>query len=202
MNSQNTGSRSFPGIVTRSIPAILLAVCLSGALTAQEQKVDIPDPVKFRNKYDMVFNAVRSVFSDKYEIELEDSKAGIIRTRPYEFISGSLTADEAAKVAIVNNPHTGYWLKARYSVEAEIEMVSSPETLVTVRTKIEALSRDIDGTETWIPLDSRGLIERRTLGLISGILMGKEKKPERKGFWGQKPQPVDPRNSRFPSPPE
>ncbi len=178
----------------------ILFFCFIGILTAQQQKPNLPDPVKFVNKYDMVANAVRAVLKEQYDIELEDRQAGIITTRPYEFISGSLTAGEMKKVAINNNPDTGNWLKARYSVEALLEIVSSTETLVTVRTSIEALNQSVDGTEKWLPLESLGVYERRILGNISKVLMGKNSKTKKEGFWGQSPQPVDSRPSRFPEP--
>jgi len=178
----------------------ILFFCFIGVLTAQQQKPNLPDPVKFVNKFDMVANAVRAVLKEQYDIELEDRQAGIITTRPYEFISGSLTAGEMKKVAINNNPDTGNWLKARYSVEALLEIVSSTETLVTVRTSIEALNQSVDGTEKWLPLESLGVYERRILGNISKVLMGKNAKTNKEGFWGQSPQPVDSRPSRFPEP--
>jgi hypothetical protein len=178
----------------------LISFCFVRASAAQQQKPDLPDPVKYINKFDMVANAVRAVLKDQYDIELDDRKAGIITTRPYEFISGSLTEGEVKKVAIHNNPDTGYWIKARYSVEAIIELVTSTETMVTVRTNIEALNRSVDGTEKWLPWESLGVYERRILGKISGVLMGKKAPEKREGFWGQSPQPVDSRPSRFPGP--
>jgi hypothetical protein len=180
--------------------ASLLLFCFVRVSPAQSQKTNLPDPVKFVNKFDMVANAVRAVLKEQYDIELEDRKAGIITTRPYEFISGSLTKSEMEKVAVNNNPDTGSWLKARYSVEATMEIVSSTETLVTVHTYIEALNRGVDGTEKWLPLESRGTYERRILGKVSAILMGKKAEKKREGFWGQRPQPVDQRPSRFPGP--
>lgn len=177
----------------------LLLFCFVLVSTAQK-KPNLPDPVKFVNKFDMVANAVRAVLKEQYDIELEDRQAGIITTRPYEFISGSLTESEMKKVTINNNPDTGSWLKARYSVEAIMEIVSATETLVTIQTQIEALNRGVDGTEKWLPLESVGTYERRILGKISAILMGKEAPKKREGFWGQRPQPVDPRRSRFPGP--
>ena len=105
-------------------------------------------------------------------------------------------------MAIKKDTITGSWLKARYSVESILEIVSPTETLVTVRTKIEALNRNVDGTESWIPLDSLGIYERRILGRISMKLLGSELPPqENKGFWSKKPQPVDPRQPRFPTAP-
>ncbi|MEJ2109870.1 MAG: hypothetical protein P8Z37_08160 [Acidobacteriota bacterium] len=180
----------------------MIVVLSAGASTAQTDKSNLPDPVKFRNKFDIVANAVRAALKEKYEIELDDRKAGRITTRPFEFITGSLTPDEVGKVAINKNSPTGHWLKARNSVEATIEIVSPTETLVTIHTTIEALNRDIDGTEKWVPMESRGVYERRILGKISSILMGKPDGFEREGFWGQSPQPVDPRRSRFPTPPD
>jgi hypothetical protein len=163
----------------------------------------LPDPVKFINKYDIVANVVYSVFEDMdFRIELDDRKGGRIVTRPYEFITGSLTSSEVNKVAIKKDTLTGSWLKARYAVEALLEIVSPTETMVTIRTHIEALNRDVDGTEKWVPLESLGTLERRILGRISLKLLGNDDPvQQRKGFWGQKPQPVDPRTSRFPKDP-
>lgn len=186
----------------QSVIAIMLCICAALPLVAQDQKPKIPDPVKFVNTFNVVANVVHSVLDDMgYRIELEDREAGIIRTRPYEFITGSLTSSEVDKVAIKRDTVTGAWLKAQYVVEALIERVSSTETMVTITTRMEALNRDVDGTEKWVPLDSLGTYERRILGRISYKLLGNDKPvEERKGFWGKRPQPVDPRQPRFPSP--
>jgi len=173
-------------------------------LFAQAQKPSLPDPIKFVNKSDTVANVVHSVLEDMgYKIEVEDRKGGRIVTRPYEFITGSLTASEVEKVAVRNDTATGSWTKAQYSVEALLEIVSPTETMVTVRTNIQALNRDVDGTEKWIPLDSMGSLERRILGKISTTLMmgSDQQQNEKKGFWDKSPQPVDPRQPRFPTSP-
>ncbi len=182
---------------------VLWGLFFAYPLNAQPQKSNLPDPIKFVNKFETVANVVRAVFEDMdFRIELEDRKGGTITTRPFEFITGSLTSSEADKVAIKNDTLTGSWLKAQYSAEAVLEIVSPTETMVTIRTKIEALNRDVDGTERWIPLESRGIFERRILGKISTKLMGNDPlQNERKGFWGQPPKPVDPRQPKFPTPP-
>jgi hypothetical protein len=182
---------------------VLCLSCLASASLAQSQRPNLPDPVKFVNKFDVVANVVYAVFEEMdYQIELDDRKGGKITTRPYEFITGSLTSSEVDKVAIKQDTLTSNWLKARYTVEALLEIVSPTETLVTIGIHIEALNRDLDGTEKWVPLDSLGTIERRILGKISIKLLGNDAPvTKRKGFWGQKPQPVDPRTTRFPTDP-
>jgi hypothetical protein len=173
------------------------------SLGAQSQKPNLPDPVKFLNKPEIVANVVRSVFDDMgLKIEVEDRKGGRITTRPYEFITGALTSSEVEKVAVKNDIATGSWLKAQYSVETLLEIVSPTETMVTVLTKVEALNRDVNGTEKWVPLDSLGSLERRILGKISTkLMMGMEPpQSEKKGFWDKSPQPVDSRRQpRFPT---
>ncbi|MDR1728405.1 MAG: hypothetical protein LBT74_10865 [Acidobacteriota bacterium] len=178
----------------------LVLAPLAAPLGAQTAKPDLPDPIKFLNTYNQVLNMTRAVMEDMgLKIEREDRVAGRITTRPYEFITGSLTADELAKVAIRKDTLTGDWLKARYTTEAIVEIVSPKETMVTVQADIEALNRDVDGTEKWVALESLGTVERRVLGRISVKLLGTDAPAEpRKGFWGQKPQPVDPRQPRFP----
>ncbi len=161
---------------------------------AQAQKPDLPDPVKFVNKFEVVWNVVRSVLSDMgYATEIEDQKAGRIVTKPYEFISGSLTSSEVDKVAVKKDILTGSWLRARYTVEALVEIVSRTETLVTIHTKIQALNRDMDGSEKWVDLESLGTVEKRILGKISMKLLGNEMQFDKKGFWNKTPQPVSPR---------
>jgi hypothetical protein len=67
---------------------------------------------------------------------------------------------------------------------------------------MEALNRDVDGTEKWLPIESLGTFERRILGKISMKLLDKDvPAEERKGFWGQRPQPVDSRQPRNPTTP-
>lgn len=171
---------------------------------AQAQKPNLPDTVKFLNKLDIVANAVLEVFRNMdFKVEVEDRKGGRIVSRPYEFITGSLTASEVEKVAVKTEVVNSSLTKARYSAEAILEIVSPSETLLTIHTKMEALSRDSDGTEKWVPLESLGTYERRILGRINAILMSNDR-PEntnKKGFWGKQPQPVDPRQPRLPSTP-
>ncbi len=188
-----------PKDLSRHLAAFfLLVTVLSPTLPADTPKPDLPDPVKFVNKYDVVWNVVRSVLTDMgYFIELEDPKGGRIVTKPYEFITGSLTSSEVSKVAVKRDTLTGNWLKARYSVETLLERVSPTETMVTVHTTMEALNRDIDGTEKWVPLDSLGTFEKRILGRISLKLLGNEIQfDSKKGFWDKSPQPVNPRQQR------
>jgi hypothetical protein len=190
-------------ILVQALWATLFGICTGSFLYAQKQKPNLPDPVKYLKKYDIVANVVYSVLNDDMDlkIELDDRKAGRITTRPYEFITGSLTSTEVDKVANKKETITNNWLKARYSVEALLEIVSPTETLVTIRTKMEALNRDIDGTEKWLPLESLGTYERRILGKISMKILGNEAPSnERKGFWGQSPQPVDSRQPKIPQP--
>lgn len=162
--------------------------------SAQIPKPSLPDPIKFLNKRDMVMRASRAVLEQLgYQIELEDPRGGRLVTRPYEFVSGALTSGEVDKVGIKNDTITGSWLRARYTAEALFEVVSPTETLVTVRTKMEALNRDANGTEKWMPVQSLGSVEKRILGKISLKLLGTEPAfKDKKGFWDQKPTPLPP----------
>jgi hypothetical protein len=181
--------------LSRYMGVIFLCGIISSPLvSAQTPKPDLPDPVKYVNKFDIVWNVAHAVVGEMgYSIELEDRKAGRIVTKPYEFITGSLTTSEIEKIAIKKEILTGSYLRARYAVDILLEIVTPTQTMVTVRTKVEALNRDIDGSEKWIPLESLGVVERRALGKISMKLMGNEAAPDaKKGFWKQNPQPVKP----------
>ena len=192
----NRKSIIYQYVKRRSLCAVFGLLALhGGAVWSQAPKPSQPDPVKFVNKFEIVFNVVRSVFVDAgYSIELEDRKGGKIISRPYEFITGSLTSSEVDKVAIKKDTITGNWIRARYALEAVLEIITPAETMVTVRTRFEALNRDIDGTEKWIPLESLGVIEKRILGKISMKLLGNELQfDNKKGFWDKAPASPDPR---------
>jgi hypothetical protein len=179
-----------------ALAAVLVMLTIPAA-SGQTPKPSQPDPVKFLNKYEVVFNVVRSVFIDSgYDIELEDRKGGRLVTKPYEFIAGSLTSSEVDKVALKKDTITGDWIRARYTVEALIEIVTPAETMLTVRTKFEGLSREIDSTEKWLPLESLGVIEKRIMGKVSMKLLGNELQyNQKKGFWDKSPAPPDGRKS-------
>jgi hypothetical protein len=178
--------------------AFLGAALTASMLAAQTPKPDLPDPVKFVNKFEIVWNVVRATLNEMdYQIELEDRQAGKITTKPYEFITGTLTSSEVDKVAIKQDVAMGNWLKARYSVEALLENVSPTETMLTISTKMEALNRNLDASEKWLPIQSLGMVERRILGKISMKLMGYDSQADyNKGFWNKSPQPVDARPPR------
>lgn len=161
------------------------------ALTASAQlpRPSLPDPVKFLNRRDMVMKMSRAVMEQLgYRIELDDPKNGRLVTRPYEFISGALTSSEIDKIASKADSITGSWLRATYVVEAVFETTGSNETLVTVRTQMQGLNREADGTEKWLPLQSLGSVEKRILGKISMKMLGTEPEfKDNKSFWEKKP---------------
>jgi hypothetical protein len=193
----------FRKILQKPMLILVWGFLAASPLHAQTQKPNIPDPIKFINKYEIVANVARAVLEEMgFSIELEDRKGGEILTKPIEFASGALTPSEVEKYAVTSNMSAGNWIKARYSAEVVLEIVSPSETMVTINAKISALNRNMDGTEKWISLDSLGTLERRILGKISTKLLGNDAPMnERKGFWGKKPQPVDPRQPRIPAVP-
>jgi hypothetical protein len=201
MNLELPFNQYLRNVLRRRALWVFWAVLFVFPLQAETQKINLPDPIKFINKFDIVGNVVYAVLDDMgFDIELDGRKTGKIATRPLEFISGSLTSKEIEKYAVKNDIRNGNWLKARYSAEAILEIVSPTETLVTIRSKIEALNQNIDGTEKWIPLDSLGTFEKRILGKISIKLMGNDAPSfQRKGFWSQQPQSVDPRQPKYPT---
>jgi len=175
------------------LAALLAVPCFLAASGAagyeQGAKPSLPDPINFMNKREIVMRATRAVLEDLgMKVELEDPSAGRLTTRPYEFVSGSLTSSEVDKVAVKADTVTGTWLRGRYSVEALFENPSPTQTMVTVRTRMEALNRDLEGKETWVPIQSLGSVEKRVLGKLSMKLLGTEPEfKEKKGFWDQKP---------------
>jgi len=173
---------------------LLGAAPLADLANAQMQKPNLPDAIKFLGKRENVMRASRAVLEQLgYTIELEDMQAGHLVTRPYEFVSGTLTSSEIDKIAIKNDSLSGAWLRAHYVIDAQFEIVSTTETLVTVHSQMQGLNRDVNGVEKWEPLQSLGSVERRVLAKISMKLLGTEPGfKDNKSFWEKKPQPVPP----------
>jgi hypothetical protein len=172
---------------------MVLTVAAMASLTAgQQQKPSLPDPVKFLNKREMVMRMSRAVIEQLgYRIELDDPKGGKLVTRPYEFVSGALTASEIDKIANKKDSVTGSFLRANYVLEAIFETVGSTETLVTIRARMQGLNREADGTEKWVELQSLGSVEKRVLGKISMKMLGTEPEyKDNKSFWEKKPTAV------------
>jgi len=176
----------------------LFFMLLAIPTAAQTSKPNLPNPVKFVCKIDIAWNVARSVLDDMgYILQLEDRQGGKLITKPLEIITGSLTYSETSKVAVIHETQTGNWQRSRASAEVLLEIISPTETLVTVRTQIEALVREMDATERWVQLESLGTIERKILGKISMKIMGTDvDQNEKKGFWDKNPEPVDSRRQR------
>ena len=132
---------------------LLLGFTAAIPLNAQTQKPNLPNPIKFINKFDVVANVVREVLENMdYKIEIEDRKAGRIVNQTVRVHNRISDAERSSKKwQSSTNAITGSLLKAHYSVEALLEIVSPTETLVTVHTNMEALSKEVDGTEKWVP---------------------------------------------------
>ena len=185
------------------LPYMAIILLASSFLLAQNKPSIPPDPVKYINKFEIVWETARDILNDLgFKIELEDRARGRIVTKPQELIAGALTASELDKVATKPEALNASWLKARYAVEMLVEIVQSSETLVTVRANIEALKRDLSGEESWLACKSNGSLERRILGKLSTKLLSPNlKASEKKGFWDRPPQPVaSPKESPRPLP--
>jgi hypothetical protein len=169
-----------------------LALIASQEILAQGGPSQIPDPLRFYNKYDSVWDVVRRTLVDmQFEVAVEDRSAGILRTRSLDFSAGGLTASDLVKFC---NPPTltdATWVKARYSVEAVIERPSSKEVLFTAQVTVEGAKRDFAGAESWVACPSNGTLEKRIYSKVGSRLLGNDFViPDKKGFWEQKPKPV------------
>ncbi len=171
--------------------AIFSCVLVAYNFSAQSNKPStLPGPIKFLNKFETVWNAARQVLEDMgFKIELEDRANGKITTKPYEFITGSMTVDELDKVSSYDGLATA-WLKGRYTIEVVLEILQPNETSAVVHAKIEGLKQDLAGTKTWVERRSTGVVERRILGKLSMKLLSPNKQDTKKGFWDQPPQPI------------
>jgi hypothetical protein len=172
--------------------ALLVALTATGKTWAQGGSRQIPDPLRFYNKYDIVWDVVRRTLVEmQFDVALEDRNAGILRTQSLDFSSGSLTAADIVKFCNPPSLTDGTWVKARYTVEAILERPSSKEVLFTANVTVEGSKRDFSGTESMVTCPSNGTLERRIYSKVGAKLIGKGfAVPENKGFWDQKPKPV------------
>src|SRR5262249_10923481 len=126
-----------------------------------------------------------------FKIDSVDRGNGRIVTKPYEFITGSLSGSELAKLSTAPEGYKdAIWIRGRYKVEVVREIVQGNETMVTVRVYPQGLRRDVSGKEEWMDWQSDGTIERRLLGRLSVKLLSPTKPNEKKGFWDQPAQTI------------
>jgi hypothetical protein len=187
----------FPSsIMKRFLPGfafiLLFAFAAPRETLAQGGSNQIPDPLRFYNKYETVWDVVRKTLLDmQFEIAVEDRSAGVLRTRSLDFSSGGLTSSDLVKFC---NPPTltdSTWVKARYTVEAILERPSSKEVLFSAQVTVEGAKRDFGGAESWVTCPSIGILERRIYSKVGSRLLGNDfVLPDKKGFWEQKPKPV------------
>lgn len=176
--------------------AVVLSLCLPcPVLSTQAQTAtgSIPDPLRFYNKYETVWEVARRtlVESFKFDIETEDRSGGKIRTRFLEFSSGGLTATDLVKFGNAPQLTDASWVKARYSVDVMLERLNGKEILLTVSANVEGQQRDFQSNETWIPCPSNGTLERRIYAKAGTALLGNDfALPDKKSFWEKGPQPV------------
>jgi hypothetical protein len=171
---------------------LLFALAAPREVLAQGGSSQIPDPLRFYNKYDTVWDVVRKTLVDmQFDVALEDRNAGILRTRSLDFSSGGLTSSDLVKFCNPPALTDSTWVKARYSVEAILERPSSKEVLFTAQVTVEGAKRDFGGTESWVSCPSIGILERRIYSKVGSRLLGNDfVVPDKKGFWEQKPKPV------------
>ncbi len=170
---------------------IFSCVLVAYHFSAESSKqATLPGPFKYLNKFETVWTAARQVLEDMgFKIESEDRANGKIVTKPYEFITGSMTVEELDKVSSYDSLATA-WLKGRYTIEVVLEILQPNETSAAVNAKIEGLQQDLAGNKTWVERRSTGVVERRILGKLSMKLLSPAKEDKKKGFWNQPPQPI------------
>jgi len=165
---------------------------LVAPLAAQNKPSTPPDPIKYIGRFDSIWNTELSVLNEMgLKIETVDRGNGRIISKPYEFITGSLSGSELAKIAHLPEVHANaVWVRGRYTVEVVTEIIQGNENKVTVLVSPQGLKRDLAGKEDWVDWASNGSIERRILGRLSVKLHSPNKGDDKKGFWDQPAQSI------------
>jgi hypothetical protein len=107
-----------------------------------------------------------------WNIEKEDHTAGEILTAYKEYISGSMTETQLAKVAEVRPLGDGDWIRADLRYDIQIQLVEPRVTLVTIQAGFRALSRSFLGEQKWHSLPSLGKKEAELLFRLGRRLFG------------------------------
>ncbi|MBI1745648.1 MAG: hypothetical protein HYR55_03570 [Acidobacteria bacterium] len=178
--------------VKTAVVLISLVLSPAVALRSQSKPSTPPGPVKYISRFNVVWNTITTVLTEMgLKIESVDRGSGHIATKPYEFITGSLSASELGKLAAPPEVYNNVgWIKGRYVVEVIAEIVQGNESMVTVRVSPQGLKRDLSGKDEWVDWRSNGSIERRLLGRLSVKLLSPVKADDKKGFWDQPVQSI------------
>jgi len=153
----------------------------------------LPPPLRVHVPFEAAWGAVHQVLVDRGTGILEENRGqGSLVSNYAEFISGSLTNQYLAKIGEPPANVDGYWLKAEFRVEVQVDIVDVKETLVTADASIRALKRDFFGKETWVEIPSNGTREEDFLNEFGRVLFGESFsiKSPKKGLWEREPSRV------------
>lgn len=167
----------------------MAAIFSSMALILGAEESNIPPPLKIEVPFEAAWKGLHETIKDlkKLKIQQEDRGRGYLKTDYVEYISGPLTESYLNKIGTGPKLTDAYWLKVEYQYEAEVELISDRETLVTVNTNIRALKRDFLGHEEWAPITTNGQRETDLLNSFGKLLLGEnfELSKSRKGILGR-----------------
>jgi hypothetical protein len=124
--------------------------------------------------------------------ETLDRVRGLIVTEFREYSSGPMTENHISKIGTKPRLADAQWVKVKYRLEAELQVIESRTTLVGASSTIKALKRDFLGTETWVDIASNGELERDLLTEFGKGLFGDrfQLPQQKKGFWQRDPKYV------------
>ncbi|MGI8783820.1 MAG: hypothetical protein ACR2L2_09275 [Acidobacteriota bacterium] len=168
----------------------------SSSLSAAQlgQQVDVPPAQRLRAGFTVVWTEVERAYED-LGLPRDESitTQGKVISQFKEFISGPTTAAELDKIAVRPKTSGGSWVRVRFRMETEVELIEKLETLVRATAIIEGLRRDFRGKDEWMQLPSRGELEAAVLTRVGRNLFGdlyQIEWPRKGGFWNRAPQAV------------
>jgi hypothetical protein len=171
----------------------VLVFWLSGFALIPVLQAQIPDPLRLAAPIEPAWKGMLQVFEKRnLTTETEDRVRGLMVTEYREYSSGPMTESHIAKIGTRPRLADAQWIKVKYRLEVEFQVIESRTTLVGASSTIKALKRDFLGTENWVDIASNGELERDLLTEFGKELFGERfQLPTRKrGFWERDPKYV------------
>ncbi|MBP7864403.1 MAG: hypothetical protein KA419_00525 [Acidobacteria bacterium] len=150
-----------------------------------------PLPLELPEELPVTWELIHDVLEKMgYEVDSEDRGEGRITTREDAGISGASALATLKKIATVATDFVSSFHEARYTLEIRVAFLQPQRTTVSVFAAIQGLKRALDGTETWVRLDSIGTLERRMLNEISFAATGKRPYHDPLPYWKKRSQEI------------
>jgi hypothetical protein len=141
------------------LPLVVFLLFAGCATVPTGPVAPIQDSFEIDKPYDVVWKAAVATFAEKsLPVTSIEKDSGFITTDFVIFASGLYAEEQINATAVRPAVFLGTWNSGRYSINIYAQSIDSSKTKIKITPHIEAFENN--GTKTWYPCASKGIIEK------------------------------------------